>query len=637
MSRRLQRKLLLIGVFAAACAFYVPLRPHCLMGDDFTAFQMIEQAHLRGLWRIAFLENATGWFRPASLIFITLRAKLHGADAELYFYGNLALALVTSACLSRLAALQSRSLLTGVALALFLLFHQSQFYLLIGLGGMDLAGNLVFLGFLALLLRFLKSRRPAHFLAACGALAGALLFRENLVAAGPALACAAILAAPTQPEGRRQRWALAAVAIALTAGFAAARAAYLGPHAMEIPGAHLAFDVGKILRSYGIFLMDLPGVYFNESWFTGIDASDVSRPMQIAQAAFVVAMIALHVAWFSSKRVALQFKLESAVLAGMALALLGPPALIHKHDPRYVEPSLMCWMLMLARMRPAWASRRAAVAVATTAFTAYALLAGAYFRKQIPNLYFRQSEQIAGRVKAVTIDRYGSSLRGMEIAMPSSMNLDYSVGWGWLFRAYLNIPPSQLLHYQKLEDLKLAPGKPHLVLSCPGEICKDVTSAFDAAADSARMRFDLIAAFPQGEISPKLEAPVTTPTGQGVFPGVFGEDAGAKHALTVLSGFQYRSGAITAEATDRLCIRYRIPFVQSDGAGLRIEAETAGGKRLMLADDAALKPDDWSRRCIELAAVSGAPVHFKLTVYSPSGDMTADWVTVTELAVLRAQ
>jgi hypothetical protein len=636
MRTRLLRAILLFGLFAVACAFYVPLRFRTLSGDDFTALGLLSLSRTEGLLRLAFTRNFVGWFRPASLMFVVERAALHGTNAELYFYGNLFLAVMTCWALFRIAERQSQDLALAGALALFLLLHQSQFFLLIALAGIDLVANLVFLAFVALFLRFLKWRTIASYLIACSAYGFLLLWRENFVFAGPVLAAAALLIHPPSQWTSRFRNPATLLgggcAIGLTLAFTLARAFYLGARSMDVPGAQLGFSPLSVLSSYCIFLLDIPGIYLNEGWFVGIGARDVALPLQVAQAAFFFGNLFLLSAYFLSSKVAPPAKTEAAVLGALVLALLVPAALIHKHDPRYVAPSVAVYLLILAWVIPAVARGRILALVSAALLAGYATFSGLYFRQYIDGLYFVSANKIAQSAKELTVDRLGQSLRGFRLAIPSNEQVDFALHWGDLFRRYLNDPQFEVLHYSSLDELEPNGGKPLLVLACDAGVCRDITAlALEARTERDRLRFDVIGHFAAGEISPLTAA--STPTGRGVFVGFLGDAVGGHHSLTVVSGYQYRAPLALVERGDQLCMLYRMPYLQSDGASFRIRAINRGETRLLL--DAAVTPSsDWAGRCLDLSE-SGRDVGIEVEVYSPSGDSTADWLTFARFAVLR--
>jgi hypothetical protein len=419
-------------------------------------------------------------------------------------------------------------------------------------------------------------------------------------------------------------------------GYLIARALYLGPNTMNVPGATLGFAPLSILRSFGIFLLDLPGVYLNEQHFVGMTPSHIALPVKLAQAGFLLANVLGLCLYFWSRRVTFRSKLECGLLSALALTLLVPPSLIHKHDLRYVVASLMAYLLVLARVVPAIVgSSRALAVLAVTLIAGYAAGTGVYFRRHMDGLYYVVGSRVAESAKVLTIDRFGQSLRNFRLAIPAGAGIDWALLNGELFRVYLNDPHYQVLRYSKLEEIDPINDTPLLVLACPTDHCEDVTIfALEERAEQNRLRFDAVRRFEEGEVEPN--AVVSTPTGRGVFVGVLDDGTGAQHTLTVVSGFHYRSSAIPLERGDELCIRYRMPYAQSDGAGLRIKAVTVGAARLLL-DDAALKPKpQWDRRCLDLSSLAGRQVKIDVEVYSPSGDPIADCVTFGRFSVLRA-
>jgi len=630
--------LLVAMLCVAAAVFYVPLRFHTLSGDDFTAYHLLQASRTEGLLRLAFVKDVVGWFRPASMILVVERASLHGTDAELYFYGNLLLAVATATLLFLVAARQSRSLLIAGSLALLLLYHQSHFYLLIGLAGIDLVANLVFIVFLAIFLVFLRGRSARAYFASCAAYAVLLLWRENFVFLSLPLAAAAFLTNDERSPFRSTKaWAGAATALAVTSIYLLGRTHYLSGHSASVPGAEIGLHPLAILRSYGIFLLDLPGIYLNEEWFIGIRAARVAWTIKLLQAAFLIGSTLALCVHFRNRQVERRTKLESAFLAAFVLVLLVPGALIHKHDPRYVAPSLMAYLILLARAMPVSVGHQAGAAVAAAALAAYAMTTGVYFRRYMDNLYFVSANKIAANVKTLTIDRFGQSLRAYRIAIPASSELGYPLHWGLFFCAYLDDPAYQVVQYKNLDEIEIPDPKPLLILGCGAGTCIDVTAPLqEARADRDRLRFDLIHEFGNGgTIEP--DTAVSTPTGRGVFAGASEDELGRHPSLTLVSGFHYRVPARAIEPGDELCLRYHMPYVRSDGAGLRIKAVAPGAAEAIVFDDAGLKPrPGWDRKCVALSPIARRRVQLDLEVYSPSGDSTADWVTFTQLAVLRA-
>src|SRR5262249_17819853 len=143
-----------------------------------------------------------------------------------------------------------------------------------------------------------------------------------------------------------------------------------------------------------------------------------------------------------------------------------------KHDPRYVAPSLMAYLILLARVTPVLAGHRTA-ALAAAALAAYAVSTGFYFRRHVDNLYFVSANRTAANVKALTVDRFGRSLRAYRVAIPASSDLGFPLHWGLLFSAYLDDPAYQVLQYQTLDDIEIPVGKPLLVLGCTTGTCID--------------------------------------------------------------------------------------------------------------------------------------------------------------------
>src|SRR5258708_35203672 len=123
-----------------------------------------------------------------------------------------------------------------------------------------------------------------------------------------------------------------------------------------------------------------------------------------------------------------------------------------------------------------------------------------------------------------------------------------------------------------------------MVIGWPAGLGRDITADFrEARAERQRIRFDLIEDFERSTVEP--ESTVSTPSGRGVFVDVANDDLGTHPSLTMVSGFRYHAPPRTVERGDELCMRYRMPYPQSDGAGLRITATAEGvGPMLELRD-----------------------------------------------------
>jgi hypothetical protein len=612
------------------------------MGDDLTIFLGYEQVRREGLLKVLFLHNHSGVLRPLDSLLVIWRLELLGKDYNLNFCFNLLLACATCGALLVLLERRSRNLALATVLALFSLWHHYQYYpVLIRTGEVDLYPNLIFVGFLALLLRYFDRPGAGRHLAAVGAFAALILTRESYLFAGPVLALAAFWRGPgtalRNAVRNRSAWLTASAVAAVSIGYLFWRWLLLGSQVTQIAGATLDFSPLSIARSFGIFFLDLFTVYLNQEWFVGINYEDVAWYIKAAQFAFLAGNVLLFAAYFRSDSVPRRDKEIAVLLWALLAALLLPGALVSKNDLRYISPSFMVYAYLLAGAIPAVFPRPMPFTIAVGGLAAFVVTTSFYFRQHIEQLYYVYSNRIAESMKAATIDRFGRSLREYSVWLPPLPDDGWALLGDTFFGVYLDDFAFKTHRYTHLDEVDDKADK-LLVLSFdwPTRSFHDVTPAVrDAVRRRGRVRFDALATFDSGTVDPL--STVSTPNGRGAFVGAYSssdESVEPETVLTVISGFHYRSRPIHIARGDELDLTFRMPLPDSDGAGLRIQALNQGSGEVLL-DDAKLKPCGcWTRRRLDISTLADRDVQLDVEVYSPSGNSVGDWVAFKDLSIL---
>lgn len=628
--------LLLLGAL-----YYVPLRFHSLMGDDLSPYVGLELARTAGFWRTTVASGYGGIFRPLDLIFVLGRAKLHTPDYDVFFFGNLLLASFTAWTLFLVLSRRTRSAALAFVLAASMLVHHYQYYLvLIRTGEVDLLPNLMFIGFLALLLIHFEQGRPLTHLAVALSYGALVYTRENYVFAAPSLVAAAFWPAQGQTLRRTLRepkaWAGAGLVIAITASYFMLRRILLGPSMTNVPGAALNFQVLPILRSYGIMFLDLFSVYLNEYHFVGIDSHQVAKPILALQGLFLAANAALAIAYARSRTISRRDKQIAAALVLLMLAMLVAPALIQKNDLRYIAPAYALYAVLVSTALVSLARGRLLQMGLAASFAAYVVTTSLYFRRHLDGLFYVEGTRIAESLKTLTIDRYGASLRDMDVFLPQHPDLDWPLQGDLFFRVYLGDIGVVTHRYRDLDEVELrGPGR-LLVLGfdAPASTFYDITeSVLDERRRKTHPTLDLAALLSEGTSGP--HPAVSTSTGQGVLIGKVSGDAERTTSpiLTVLSGFYFRSSHFLVEPGAELSLAYRVPLPTSQAAGLHLVALTnAGDTRLF--DDVILKPElSWRRRRLDLRTFVGQQIQLDVAIDSPAGSAVGDGISFKNLSV----
>lgn len=640
------RTVLVVLIALTVAVFWTPLRFSSLMGDDFLPQILVGGAQKEGWFYTTTLRNALNIFRPLSLLFIIGRASLFGPQYDLYFYTNLMIFIATGVGFFFVLTRNNRPALVAAALVLLLLFNHSQYYLaLIATGEVDLLSNSIFLVLLAILVRYLEHPSTPAFLWIAVTYVVLLLTRENYLFASPILVLAAFWRADGHTRTsfvatlkERRRWLLAALPILSAIAYLIGRRLVMGAETMTVPGAKIELSVVAIARSFGIFFLDVFGVYLNESHFIGLQWQDTPlwlRSLQIFWAAIWIVGLVVYLAVL---KIPTAVRQRALIVALLAVAMLIPSSLIHKHDAKYVIASLMAAFVVtgdaLLLLRSAARTALACIAIGVVALTTW------FYKNHLVDAYYVRGSVIAQRAKALTFDRFGLSLRDYQLYFPNADYLDWPLLYGKLFNVYLGDEAYASSRYASLEEIDFE--RPKLIVLATGRdgLLVDVTDSERSKRTRARsLRWSGVDSFSEGAVTPATHDS-QTPTGAGAYVGTIADrslDEAPEPSLIVLSGFHWLSKAINVSPSEQLAIAYKIPFEESDGAVLRVSIVDALGKSHEVLTDQIAVESTWRHQRVNLDAFAGQAVRVDVEVRSDGGSIDADWLTIKELDLVSIQ
>jgi len=130
---------------------------------------------------------------------------------------------------------------------------------------------------------------------------------------------------------------------------------------------------------------------------------------------------------------------------------------------------------------------------------------------------------------------------------------------------------------------------------------------------------------------------VDTPTGEGAFIHQFGLKPAGAQALTILSGFKYRYPQIKVTDKSVLYLSFGMPFMDTDGAGLKISVSNSSGTNILINNSDVRFSGWWQIEQLTLMKYANRTVDFEFEVYSPSRDQSGDWVGFKDMMILSNQ
>jgi hypothetical protein len=645
---------ILVGfLFIINFLWFSGLHVTVLMGDD---LQLLNNFKNSDFFSFVFATSGSK-YRPVFSLIVTLFLQVFGAGFQLYYLTNMvincAAVLMVYTLLKNVS--NGSSPLSFIFSVLFITSRFAYYYIYQLFGLMESVALLFLLAFLLNAWVYLSEKgRRKHFWLMFIFLALMVFTHERYIVVLPF----AVLAALFKRE--KQFWKRILFALVICAPVVLLFVLKLFVFQVNTlegtGGVDIGFDIRQILDYMSAGFMNIIGLNSGPAYLFGADSMNISR-LVVASVYFglaiVIILVVFHALSMRRKHIGM-LRQELAPFAYwlvLILSLVLAASITIRQEPRWLLAPFVVFIVLLAYMVSRISRLGELLKICLASLLALSMLYGnIHFKYQADNIYFMYSMQAAESFYGQSVRKYGEDLnRFKKVFVLDDLALQWVLGGQDFLDTYAPGSNIKTVYVNSAKDIPAGEviGGKALVLtwSWSSRSMIDITAPVaEALAEEqhklpagATVSFDFVKNFESTAAFTPDGPRSDTPGGFGVFIGTT-QSALPSDVLTVLSGYtvQFRGQPISADSM--LLMRYSLLWPNSDGARLKVLArDEQGNTSVILEKDVpAYENGSVLSDRISLKEFSGKTLGFEVSVESPSGDDSSDWIGISDMLLYRS-
>ncbi|WP_425806387.1 hypothetical protein ACHOLT_05725 [Desulfitobacterium sp. Sab5] len=415
-------------------------------------------------------------------------------------------------------------------------------------------------------------------------------------------------------------------------------------------GQAITFNIARIITFFFDGVLNLFWINAGPEYLNGITFSSVTKNINLYIAINILILITIFIFYLKSLKTEKFSQAKLFLLFILLLfSLLLAASITIRQELRWLFAPFLIFLIYFSYIF----SNIKTVGYRST-FIKYLLLlcfcmltikVDVYYKSYLPNVYFVSAQKISDSLYEQTIQKYGENIANFNVILIKNNNLNWPMlnSDSTFFLPYLQDKKFKVNLVDNTKNLVEVGSNNNekiiaLELNNSTNQVQDISGQIQylksKARDEKSYKFNFISNFSNGNIEPKNKI-VDTPNGSGVFLMDWNIGSIKKQSMTILSGFETTYKDIQIGEDNKLKVSFGMPYTNGDGAKVIIYAVNNNEKNKIFDSDIKPGSNEWENIDISLKDYVGQKIDIIFSTVSPSGDETADWIALADVAIVK--
>lgn len=473
-----QNMAVVVVLFVVNFLWFVNFKFHTLMGDDLYTWNVIHN-YKEGIIQYTLFETIFGKYRPVYNLIQYLVLNMFGLEYRLYFFLNIFVNFVVTLVMYRLLVHITKSVLTSVMFSLVFITCRFSYYNILQVYGLMEAIALV-LFLLMLLVSIYFYRNPTKTNIFSIVLIETLLIftHERYIVVVPFLVMLLFLFMQVKKKYYFAILPLLPVILNILIKKMIVNTSFLE----GTGGMPISFDIKQIVIFLCAGLLNMVGVNVGAPYLNGINFTQENTLTQVLSIIILLVFLFLLVRLLRDG-IGTRENKKNIIIVVLAflliVSLLIAASITIRQEYRWLYAPYAVFLLVTAFLISKFNIKQSFKVILVAVLCILILKNDIYYKSFLDRVFFVDALKIANSTYDVTIRKYGTSIKNMNIYIKKDPALVWTLQDDVFFKVHADAPNLKVNYVDDLAKINLSQGNLLLLqLSPNSRMMEDVTANF---------------------------------------------------------------------------------------------------------------------------------------------------------------